>query len=80
MTGNWTLEGLTTLVYGIPELQRGLLLTAAPTAKLRAAQRAWFILLYQLLTGKDTGLKLPTLLMAIGQERIRSLLSLGAGG
>jgi lysyl-tRNA synthetase, class I len=27
MTGNWTLEGLTTLLYGIPKLQRGLPLT-----------------------------------------------------
>jgi lysyl-tRNA synthetase, class I len=30
MTGNWTLEGLTTLLYCIPKLQRGLPLTAAP--------------------------------------------------
>lgn len=30
MTGDWTLEGLTTLLYGIPKLQRSLPLTAAP--------------------------------------------------
>lgn len=29
MTGNWTLEGLTTLLFGIPKLQRGLPHTAA---------------------------------------------------
>jgi len=73
----WSLSGLTKLLYGIPKLQRGLPLDAPPTPELAAAQRAWFILLYQLLVGKDTGPRLPTLLLALGQDRIRYLLAAG---
>jgi lysyl-tRNA synthetase class 1 len=75
MAADWSLEGLTTLLYGIPKLQRGLPISAPPTAELKAAQRAWFILLYQLLISKDTGPRLPTLLLALGQDRIRTLLT-----
>ena len=50
---------------------------APPDAELKAGQRAWFILLYQLLIGKDTGPRLPTLLLALGQDRIRHLLTPG---
>jgi lysyl-tRNA synthetase, class I len=77
MAADWSLEGLTTLLYGVPKLQRGLLISAPPTAELRISQRAWFILLYQLLIGKDTGPRLPTLLLALGQDRIRALLTPG---
>ncbi len=77
MAADWSLPGLTTLLYGIPKLQRGLPITAPPTAELKAAQRAWFIRLYQLLIGKDTGPRLPTLLLALGQDRIRTLLTPG---
>jgi len=75
MLADWSLEGLTTLLYGIPKLQLGLPITAPPTPELKARQRAWFILLYQLLIGKDTGPRLPTLLLALGQDRVRALLS-----
>jgi lysyl-tRNA synthetase, class I len=77
MTEDWSLEGLTTLLYGIPKLQRGLAISAPPTQDLKVAQRAWFVLLYQLLVGQDTGPRLPTLLLALGQDRIRSLLTAG---
>jgi lysyl-tRNA synthetase, class I len=77
MTEDWSLEWLTTLVYGIPKLQRGLPITAPPTPELKEAQRVWFILLYELLVGRDTGPRLPTLLLALGQDRIRSLLAPG---
>jgi lysyl-tRNA synthetase class 1 len=77
MAEDWSLEGLTTLLYGIPKLQRGLALSAPPTQDLKVAQRAWFVLLYQLLVGRDTGPRLPTLLLALGQDRIRSLLAAG---
>jgi lysyl-tRNA synthetase class 1 len=77
MGDDWSLSGLTTLLYGIPKLLRGLPLDAPPTPELKAAQRAWFILLYQLLIGKDTGPRLPTLLLALGQDRIRHLLTPG---
>ena len=75
MAADWSLEGLTTLLYGIPKLQRGLPISAPPTDELKAAQRAWFILLYQLLIGKNTGPRLPTLLLALGQDRVRTLLT-----
>ena len=39
---------------------------AAPTPELKLAQREWFILLYRLLISKDTGPRLPTLLLAVG--------------
>jgi lysyl-tRNA synthetase, class I len=77
MGEDWSLDGLTTLLYGIPKLQRGLAITAPPDDELKAAQRAWFVLLYELLIGKDTGPRLPTLLLALGQDRIRSLLTPG---
>ena len=74
MADDWSLDGLTILLYGIPKLQRGLPITAPRTPELSAAQRTWFILLYQLLIGKDTGPRLPTLLLALGQDRVRFLL------
>ena len=77
MADYWSLNGLTTLLYGVPKLMRGLPIDAPPTPELKAAQRAWFILLYQLLIGKDTGPRLPTLLLALGQDRIRHLLTPG---
>ncbi len=75
MAADWSLDGLTTLLYGIPKLLRGLPIAAPPTPELKVAQRAWFVLLYQLLIGKDTGPRLPTLLLALGQDRIRTLLT-----
>ena len=75
MAEHWSLDGLTTLLYGIPKLTRGLPVDAPATTDLKAAQRAWFVLLYRLLIGKDTGPRLPTLLLALGQERARTLLT-----
>ncbi len=72
----WSLEGLTTLVYGVPKRMLGLALDVKPTPELRAAQRSFFALLYQLLVGRDTGPRLPTLLLAISAGRVRELLSL----
>ena len=77
MADDWSLDGLTTLLYGIPKLQRGLSISAPPTPELKADQLAWFRLLYQLLVGKDRGPRLPTLLLALGQDRIRALLTPG---
>ncbi len=72
----WSLEGLTTLVYGVPKRMLGLPPDIKPTPELRVAQRSYFALLYRLLVGRDTGPRLPTLLLAIGAERVRALLSL----
>ena len=71
---HWSLEGLTTLVYGVPKRQLGLPMDVAPTPELKAAQRAYFALLYKLLVGRDTGPRLPTLLLAVGADRVRRLL------
>jgi lysyl-tRNA synthetase, class I len=76
MGQNWSHDDLTTLVYGIPKLIRGLPITAPRTPELGVAQRAWFALLYRLLIGKDTGPRMPTLLLAVGQPRVRTLIGL----
>jgi len=54
--------------------QAGLPPDTKPTPELKVAQRAFFALLYELLVGRDTGPRLPTLLLAVGQDRVRTLL------
>jgi lysyl-tRNA synthetase class 1 len=75
LESDWSLEGLTKLVYGVPKQQLGLPMETAPTPELKAAQRSFFALLYRLLIGRETGPRLPTLLLAAGPERIRTLLT-----
>jgi lysyl-tRNA synthetase, class I len=72
---HWSLEGLTTLLYGVPKIHMGLPMDVAPSPELKAAQRKFFVLLYRLLVGRDTGPRLPTLLLATGRARTRTLLS-----
>ncbi|MEV4313259.1 lysine--tRNA ligase [Actinocrispum sp. NPDC049592] len=74
LTDEWSLDGLTTLVYGVPKLQAGLPMDTPPTPELKVAQRSFFALLYRLLVGGDTGPRLPTLLLAVGADRVRTLL------
>lgn len=71
---DWSLEGARALAYGVPKLAAGLPLDTPPTDELKAAQRAFFKLLYELLLSADTGPRIPTLLMALGQSRVRHLL------
>ena len=71
---HWSLAGLTTLVYGVPKIQAGLPQDVKPTPELKAAQRKFFALLYTLLVSRDTGPRLPTLLLAVGADRVRTLL------
>ncbi|MER6159996.1 lysine--tRNA ligase [Streptomyces sp. NPDC001868] len=74
---HWSLDGLTHLVYGVPKVQAGFPADATPKelpAEIKTAQRTFFALLYHLLVGRDTGPRLPTLLLAVGQERVRVLL------
>ncbi|MGH3886180.1 MAG: lysine--tRNA ligase [Pseudonocardiaceae bacterium] len=75
LADNWSLDGLTTLLYGVPKAQLGLPADTPPTPELKTAQRTWFILLYRLLIGNDTGPRLPTLLLALGIDRVRTLLT-----
>ncbi|WP_245870859.1 lysine--tRNA ligase [Asanoa hainanensis] len=71
---HWSLDGLTTLVYGVPKQMLGLPADVKPTPELKVAQRSFFALLYRLLIGKETGPRLPTLLLATGADRVRELL------
>lgn len=71
----WTLEGVTRLVYAVPKHLGGLPEDAPPSPELKKAQRAFFVALYRLLCSSDTGPRLPTLLLSIGPERARLLLS-----
>jgi lysyl-tRNA synthetase class 1 len=77
LADNWSLDGLTHLVYGVPKVQAGFPADATPKElppEIKTAQRSFFALLYHLLVGRDTGPRLPTLLLAVGQERVRALL------
>ncbi|OKI35138.1 lysine--tRNA ligase [Streptomyces sp. TSRI0281] len=74
LDSHWSLDGLTTLVYGVPKMLAGLEPDAKPTPELKAAQRSFFALLYRLLVSRDTGPRLPTLLLAVGADRVRRLL------
>jgi lysyl-tRNA synthetase class 1 len=71
---HWSLDGLTSLVYGVPKVRAGLGPDAKPTPELKVAQRAFFALLYRLLVSRETGPRLPTLLLAVGADRVRKLL------
>lgn len=74
---HWSLDGLTRLVYGVPKVQAGFSTDATPKElppEIKTAQRTFFALLYHLLVGRDTGPRLPTLLLAVGQDRARRLL------
>ncbi|MEV5442280.1 lysine--tRNA ligase [Streptomyces sp. NPDC052644] len=75
LDSHWSLDGLTTLVYGVPKVMAGLDPEAKPTPELKVAQRDFFALLYRLLVSRDTGPRLPTLLLAVGADRVRKLLA-----
>ncbi|WP_030347136.1 lysine--tRNA ligase [Streptomyces sp. NRRL S-1022] len=77
LADHWSLDGLTHLVYGVPKVQAGFAADATPKElppEIKTAQRTFFALLYHLLVGRDTGPRLPTLLLAVGQDRVRRLL------
>ena len=74
LAGDWSLEGLTTLVYDVPKQLLGIGPDAGPDAELKAAQRTFFKAVYRLLVDSETGPRLPTLLLSIGQDRARQLL------
>ncbi len=74
----WNLADLTQLVYGIPKMVRGLSLDTSPDDELKQAQRSFFIALYMLICGNDTGPRIPTLLLSLGKEKVKSLLTADA--
>ena len=65
---------VTALVYGVPKLARGMQLDDKPTDEVKADQKEFFGLLYRLLVDAERGPRLPTLVMALGADRVRSLL------
>lgn len=71
---DWSLQGLTALVYRVPRQQLGLSDDAPRTPALKQTQRAFFAVVYRLLLGRDTGPRLPTLLLCLGQNQVRALL------
>ena len=71
----WSWSPTTALVYGVPKLARGMGLDDAPTDQVKADQKAFFKLLYNLLVDADRGPRLPTLFVALGSERVRELLT-----
>jgi len=73
-TGDLDLGPVTTLVYGVPKIGHGLALDDAPTDEVKADQKEFFGLLYRLLVDAERGPRLPTLIVALGAERVRSLL------
>jgi lysyl-tRNA synthetase class 1 len=74
LQGEPELDAVTTLVYGVPKLARGMPLDAKPTDEVKADQKELFRLLYHLLVDADRGPRLPTLIVALGAERVRALL------
>jgi lysyl-tRNA synthetase class 1 len=69
------IEPVTELVYGVPKLARGLDLSDPPTDEVKADQKAFFALLYDLLVDAERGPRLPTLIVALGLEKVRTLLT-----
>ena len=59
-------DELTALIYGVPKLGRGLALDDPPTDEVKADQKAFFRLLYELLVAAERGPRLPTLFAALG--------------
>ena len=68
------LDHVTALVYGVPKLAVGLDVSDEPTDEVKADQKDFFRLLYHLLVGADRGPRLPTLVVALGGDQVRSLL------
>lgn len=68
------LEPLTAVVYGVPKLAGGMALDDKPTDEVKADQKEFFALLYRLLVDAERGPRLPTLILALGPERVRTLL------
>jgi lysyl-tRNA synthetase, class I len=75
LADDWSIEGLTALVYAVPKTLQGLPADAEPNAEVKAAQRAFFKSVYRMLVDAETGPRLPTLLLSIGPERARQLLT-----
>ena len=77
LPASMTLDEVTSVVYGMPKVARGLGFDDAPTDQVKSDQKDFFRLLYHLFVGKDRGPRLPTLVVALGMDRVRELLGAG---
>ena len=68
------LDAVTSVVYGVPKVARGLGFDDAPTDQVKADQKDFFRLLYHLLVAAERGPRLPTLVLALGPAKVRQLL------
>ena len=68
------LDAVTSVVYGVPKVALGLGFDDAPTDQVKADQKDFFRLLYQLLVAAERGPRLPTLVLALGPAKVRQLL------
>ena len=66
------LDAVTTVVYGVPKVARGLGFDDKPTDQVKADQKDFFQLLYNLLVDADRGPRLPTLIVALGPTTVRT--------
>jgi lysyl-tRNA synthetase class 1 len=74
LQGDLELDPVTSLVYGVPKLARGMSIDDKPTDEVKADQKEFFRLLYHLLVDAERGPRLPTLIVALGADRVRTLL------
>jgi lysyl-tRNA synthetase, class I len=74
LADNWSLEGLTGLIYAVPKLLLGLPADADADAEVKGQQRVFYKAVYRLLCNSETGPRLPTLLLSIGRDRAHRLL------
>jgi lysyl-tRNA synthetase, class I len=74
LADNWSLEGLTALIYTVPKQLLGLTADAEADAEVKTQQRTFFKAVYRLLCNAETGPRLPTLLLSIGRDRAHRLL------
>jgi lysyl-tRNA synthetase class 1 len=72
---NWTLAGLTQVVYTIPKILLGLPEEAEATNEVKLAQRQFFKAVYSLVCASETGPRIPTLFLSLGIERVKELLT-----
>ena len=72
---SWNLAALAELMYNVPKIVRGLAVDMPANDELKQAQRSFFIAIYTLICGSDTGPRIPTLLLSIGKQRAKLLLT-----
>lgn len=80
LDANWTLEGLTRLIYSIPKTLLDLPVDAQPTPEVKQAQRQFFKAVYALVCNSETGPRIPTLFLSLGIEKVKALLGAGISG